>query len=171
MRPPKIRTVWFAIVFCLCLAAGGWGAVHAQVNNTIVFEKMVYLKPLDILVGQAGIYFPRAPFSGIAALKLVEPKPAKKLAFTQPWMEIKIYDLEGKQIQSVPGYAYVYFILDKAERAAWDEGILGIYQYNPDKKAWEECETRLLYNQSTPYGRLSFLAKGHLGLYGLATQE
>lgn len=171
MKMPKNTTVWFAIALCLCLAASEWGAVHAQAKTMIVFEKMVYQKPLDVLVGQGGIYFPRAPFSGIAALRLVEPTSTKKLTFTQPWIEVKIYDQDGQQIQSVRGYAYVYFILEKAERAAWDEGTLGIYQYNPDKKMWEECDARLIYDRSTPYGRLSILAKEHYGLYGLATQE
>jgi hypothetical protein len=171
MRPPKITSIWLAITFCLCLAGSEWGAVHAQVKPTIVFEKIVYQKPLDVMLGGGGIYFPRAPFSGIAALKLVEPIPTKKLAFTRPWMEIKVYDQEGQQIEAIRGYAYVYFILDKAERTAWDADTLGIYQYNPDKKVWEECDTRLLYDHSTPYGRLSVLAKGHYGLYGLAIQQ
>jgi hypothetical protein len=171
MKPTKMILILVAFALCFAVVTTNWSPVNAQTKITTITKNLTYQKPLDISIGRGGVYFPNSLFTGTAELNRIDPVNTKKLAFTQRWMDIKLFDVSGKPIRTVKGFAYVYFILNVEDRAAWNKEKLGIYQYNEAKKIWEECDSRLILDKSAPYGRLSFLITDGYGLYGLAVKK
>lgn len=171
MKQKRITLVLLAFALMFTLVFSTFESVNAQTKSTTISKKLEYQKPLDISIGKGGVYFPSSGYTGKVVLTRTIPVDTKKLTFTQRWIDIRLYDTNGKEIKAVKGYTYVYFNLNVEDRAAWRNEKLSIYHYNEAKKVWEECATRLLDTKSAPYGRVSFMVTDQYGLYGLAIKK
>ena len=96
---------------------------------------------------------------------------AKKLLFTQPWLDIRVRDSAGAEFKKIYGIIYVYFNLSSEDRTAWDQGKLSIYYYDALKKSWQECPSRLLAEKGSQNGRVSCMITEGFGRYGMATKR
>ena len=158
----------FLLIFALVL--GSSDPVKAAQKVTIT-KPLVAEKPLDIFVGQAGVYFPSSSYTGKAVLTRVEPINTKNLTFTHRWLDIQLFDVKGKEIKSVYGYIYVYFNLNTDEYEAWKKEKLGVYHVDPATSKWVECPTYYVASKNSPYGRVSCLITQDFGRYGIAIKR
>ncbi|MCJ7624301.1 MAG: hypothetical protein MUO76_12425 [Anaerolineaceae bacterium] len=161
--------VGFVLIFALAL--GNWESVKAAMQSDTITKPLVYHKSLDISLGRGGVYFPSSNYTGKAVLTRIESENTEKLNFSQRWLDIRLFDSNGKEYEMVYGYVYVYFILNVYDHAAWDKGKLGIYHYNEAKESWEECNSNLFVEKCAPYGRLGCQITDGFGLFGLAIDE
>jgi hypothetical protein len=155
----------FLLMFALVL---GYSEPVKAAQKVTVTKPLVYQKPLDIFVGQGGVYFPSSSYTGKAVLTRAEPINTKNLTFTHRWLDIQLLDVNGKEIKSVYGYIYVYFNLNSDDYAAWKKDKLGIYYYDPAISKWVECPTSYVASKSSPYGRVSCMITQDFGRYGIA---
>lgn len=161
--------VGFILMFALALSFAQ--PVKAAQKDDSITKPLTYQKPLDISLGKGGVYFPSSNYTGRAVLTRLEPKNTKKLTFTHRWLDIRLFDPNGKEIKTVYGFVYVYFNLNADDLAAWNKGKLGIYYYNITKDTWDECATRLIASKNSPYGRVSCLILDEFGRYGIAIKQ
>lgn len=159
------------LVLAFALIFPSQESVKAADKNDSITKLMTYQKPLDISLGNGGVFFPSSTYTGQAVLNRIIPIHTKQLTFSQRWVDIHLYDSTGKEFKKVYGYVYVYFNLNVDDWAAWKKGNLGIYHYNETKKIWEECETYFIENSNTPHGRVRFMVTQEFGLYGLAIKR
>lgn len=167
------KTILFLLAFALVitLTFTSWESVKAEAKSHTITKDLVAEKSLYIPYGRGGVFFNKSAYSGTVILTRTMPSDTKKLTFTQPWLDIKLYDTKDKAITTVKGYTYVYFNLNEDERTAWDNGMLRIYQYNIDKKIWQECKTFFIGGYGDSYGRVIYLISGTYGKYGLAIKK
>ncbi len=154
----------FVVVFSLTFLSRE--KANASEKIASITKTLVYQKPLDISLGKGGVYFPSSNYSGSAVLSRPDSVKTKQITFSQRWIDIHLYDSNGKEFKNVYGHVYVYFNLNVEDRAAWNKEKLSIYHYNESKKIWEKSETHLLDNKNVPYGRVKVLVN-EFGLYGL----
>ena len=128
----------------------------------------------DIYRGNAGIYIPSSNYSGTVTVERYDASKSntvKNIQFTQKLVKIIVTDNQGNQINQVSGLNYVYFNLDQQSRAAYDKGELSIYHYNPQQKAWVQCQNQLpITDKNQPYGRMACIIQ-NFGLFGVAQQK
>jgi hypothetical protein len=169
-KKSSILIISFILVFALVFTS--WKSVNAQAKTTTLTKTLEVDKSLFIPFGRGGVYFPKSAYAGSVIITRTAPTDTKKYAFTQPWLDIKLYDTKNKAITTVKGNAYVYFNLTEEDRVAWDSGKLSIYQYNVDKKIWQPCKTYFIGGlSSSSYGRVMYLISGSYGTYGLAIKK
>lgn len=171
MKQNKTFLFLLAFVLIISLTFTNWESVKAQGKTHTITKDLVAGKSLYVPFGRGGVIFNKPAYSGTVILTRTMPSNTKKLTFTQPWLDIKLYDTKDKPITTVKGYTYVFFNLNESERNAWDNGNLKIYQYNVDRKIWQECKTYLIAGYGDSYGRVIFLVSSTYGTYGLAMKK
>ncbi|MBC8509661.1 MAG: hypothetical protein H8D34_32845 [Chloroflexi bacterium] len=177
MNTKKFFQIILAVIFTLSAVASSMAPVSAATKIDVVTKKLEYQKSTDISTRNAGVYFPNSAYTATATLTRLDltaadRASAKKLTFTQPWLDIRLHDSNGKEFRKVLGIVYVYFNLGVEDRATWDKGKLSIYYYDTLKKSWVECPSRLLTDKgSSGYGRISCLVTEGFGRYGMAIKR
>ena len=166
----KFLLSWLITVITIAVIIGEWQPVKAQTNFLTINHPLEPYQEIDVSLGRAGIYFPNSHYKGSLILARLNPEPTEKINFTQRWIDIQIYDSNGREIKTSSGYVFVYFNLDQNSRLAWDQGLLSIFHYNNSKDIWKECKTRLVADKNAPYGRVRTLIVKDFGLYGLAIE-
>lgn len=169
MKGNKILLISMALVLALSTLAGSFGAAFASTPTNVREFKVTSGKPVDVFFGRNGVSSPSSVFSGNLVLTReafdLAHNPKQGLAFLH-WMDVRLYDLNDKEIKQSRGFMYLYFNLNSAERKAYDNGDLKIYFWDSTKDEWSEALTILVHDDSSTYGRIATVIN-QFGLYGL----
>lgn len=172
MKTNKTLLLSIAFLIVSLMLFSTWETVTAQTQTLTATKTMEEEKSVYMPFGRGGIYIPKAVNNGYVQLTRTWGADTKKIAFTQPWLQVKLFNQNNKEITTVKSSAYLFFSLNEEERAAWDKGLLSIYQYNVEKKTWDICKTYFIGGiSSTSYGRVIFQISNTYGIYALGIKK
>jgi hypothetical protein len=140
-----------ATVLALALAFVGSIATQAAASKTAPATG-------DIWFGDGGLYIPGEAGTGTVTISRPSVFPAGVRMSRKP-VHVDF---------SFNGAAYVYFNLQKHERAIYDDGRLSVYYNAGDRTGWWKCPaTFFLDTENLPVGRLTCYTGPKDGFYVL----
>jgi hypothetical protein len=90
----------------------------------------------DFNLGNSGVYLPSAaPGVKVFIHKMPLGTLKREIHYLlNDAVKVEMFDQDGNTLQQ--GNAYIYFNLDKSDLAAWKEGRLAVFKYDPDKNSF-----------------------------------
>lgn len=166
----KIQGIIVAVVM-VALVAFTWQSVFAQRPTDRVEVQLDFGNQFDVSIGNSGISQRNSGFRGTLVVEKYESPPdfTSYYIWTQKYMDVRIYDNDGRLYDSIFGILQVYFDLDGTQRNIWDTrgSNMSIWHYDITVRHWVKCPTMITYHlEDYPFGRLSCAVRS-FGLYGI----
>ena len=163
---PRFLLVFMAVVLVTATAVSTWSAGSAAKEKKSAIYDITAGQSADLWLGNEGLYMPSSVYTG----KVILFRPAEadlksprallekdEIGEASRFLEVSVLGSDGKEIQLLHGFVYVYFNLNSIENSLWDKGQLAIYRYDEGKHSWSECVANNLVDKGA-HGRLACLA-------------
>jgi hypothetical protein len=150
----------FMLVFALLLTTVSQAfAASKTITKDLQADKSLYIP-----FGRGSVYFWKSSMAGTVIVTRTSPPGYSWYTFTQPVVDVKVYDTSNDQVTEIQGVVYVTFKLTEADREAWDEGNLSIFKFN----GWFWSPVSTHFTETGDYGTVTYRIQGSYGKYGLA---
>lgn len=131
---------------------------------------IVMNKSYELFAGNAGVFLDNSRHIGTLVIKTVDPtrRPGMWHYFTQRLIDVRVYDKDGDEFDTVYGLVRVYFNLDDYQWQQWNDpqSNMSIWYFDEPNRGWHKCTTHWEPAPSLSRGRL-WCPVHQYALYGL----